>query len=243
MKAVLFSILILPCLSQATEYSCQTPDGGHESVEAQSHAEAVYMSKQRWSSSRRGGGGCSLGSPKDSFVTNSWFGNRKHLRPYLPPDIQFPTTTQTRKGEPRRKGDRGQTGFSCDSTGGFLPDNSTDVGGCSELESATMGKWKLRVAKHDLGHPDSSDSDISLWRQSGANWQFWVRVTPHAVKQISPEARQYAKRRGFDAQGASGGPAAVNPDAGKNGTAGSPTDVVQEQIKKGIGDLLKGLGR
>lgn len=214
----IYSIIVLalvPCISEAAEYACRSPSGW-ESVQASSQAEASHTAKQRWSRI----GGCALGSPNDAFVTDPTFANRKHLRPFLPPDIRYSDTSG--------RGNKGESSgsFLCDSTGGFLPDNSTDKGGCSELESASMGKWKMRTSTQQRDH-------LILWRRSGANWQFWVHLNPSAVIQASPEARDYAQGRGFSVQETS---------VGSPTSSATPTDVVKEKIQKGVVDLLKGLG-
>ncbi len=222
MKLALLTILLVPSMSHAAEYACNGANGW-EAIEASSQAEALHTANARWPRN----GGCVLGSPKDSFAINAWFSHRQHLRPYLPIDIKQIQTTNTRR---KGVGTSDNTSFLCDSTGAFLPDSSTDKGYCSELESKSMGKWKLRVA-------EKSDSDIWLWRKSAANWQFWAHVTPAAAIEVSPEARDYAKGRGFTAQEAS-----ISSTPGRSQPT-KPADAVQDMVKRGVGDLLKGLGK
>ena len=220
MKLVLLAIALIPSISHAAEYACNGANGW-EAIEASSQAEALHTANARWARN----GGCVLGSPNDSFAIDAWFSHRQHLRPYLPADIKQIQNTNRRKAAAPTN-----TSFLCDSSGGFLPDSSADKGYCSELDSKSMGKWKIRVA-------EKSDSDIWLWRKSAADWRFWAHVTPAAPVEVSSEAREYAKGRGFATQ------EAFSSSTPNRSQPIKPADAVQDAVKRGVGDLLKGLGK
>jgi hypothetical protein len=234
----LLMLLLVPGLSQAAEYACKLATGW-ESVQAGSAEEAKHIASQRWSRNW----GCVAGSPKDSFVTDGFFASNMELRPYLPMDIHFPEKPrQTMKKSPGAPTDR----FACDSTGGFLPDNSNDTGWCRELDSASMGKWKLRGGGGATGSGTGAGpaKEYMLWRQINGGWQFWVRVElSGAAMKITPEARHYAESRGFtvhEAGIASTASSVVPQSIGGRTTA--PADVVQGGIQKGA-NFLKGLSK
>lgn len=227
MKLLLFVIFLVPCVSNAAEYACNGANGW-ESVEASSKAEALSIANQRWPRN----GGCVAGNAKDSFAVNPWFKNRQHLRPYLPSDIKLETDVVHRRET--RKGVNNSTGFECDSTGAFLPDNSNDKGTCSTLQSASMGKWKMRIASR-------TDSDIHLWRMSGTSAKFWAHLRPSAPAELSQEAREYAKGRGLEGDQASGMDSSSPQRTLENRGTSNPADVVRDKVKSGISDIFKGL--
>ena len=215
MKIILLAIALIPSTSHAAEYACNGT-GGWQAIEATSQAEALHIANARWPRH----GGCVLGRPNDAFAIDPWFSHRQHLRPYLPADIRQMQNTNSRLA-----GARTSRSSLCDSNGGFLPDNSTDRGYCSEFDSKSMGKWKIRVA-------EKSDSDIWIWRKSEADSRFWAHVTPAAPVEVSAEAREYAKGRGFATQ------EAVSTSTPNRSQPINPAEAVQDVVKREVGDLI-----
>lgn len=189
MKHLLLLTLLAPGLCWATGYHCKGPNGW-EAFKAGSFEEARYLSQSKWHQTVP----CISGDPSDSFDVDAFFSTRQHLRPFLPKDIRRPPAPQHDRGRAPQKGAVDLSSFRCGVDGNFTPDGSSDQSRCSLFESASMGKWKVRSTS-------LSQDDFSIWRLPNGDLhgpaKFWVHVAPGGVSQVSKEALDYARGRGF----------------------------------------------
>lgn len=224
---VVATVLAWPMVVVANQFICYGGSPGPLNIEASSMAEAQYKAEQMREPRHKLAIRCSPAASADVFVGDIRFKNNSQLRPYLPFDL-------------KATGKR----ITCDASGGFLPDGESNAGSCEEFSSASTGTaWKVRspFCQGTRGgcSPGPSGMMTEVWKKTGQAWKEWVEwewATGYPLRMESPEARSYAT-----AHGAS--PAAQR-DSGVPANVGSPaSNRPEDLVKKGVTDLLKGLGR
>lgn len=238
---VIASLLFLTAIdAHADQYSCSANRKGYARpyyvVEAASKSEAIYKLREQHPSLTNMGSSCinvsaevRVNKSDDIFVRDERLRSQGLLRPYLPTDLK-------RTSKPQ---------FTCDATGGFLPDGSLDRGVCFELSSpSTRATYKVRI--FSPGHADGLTSQV--WKRDGGGWKQWVEFhqTNHQInlKSASADAKKYAAAHGAAQRKA---PTATQPDVtNPTDTAASPQSAesqLEDVVKKGIGNLFKGFGQ
>lgn len=221
---VIGTTLAMPLTVAARVFNCT---GLSVPIEASSESEALYKAEQMRGGRMVKAPRCWGGESEDVFVRDIRFKNNSQLRPYLPPDL-------------RSTGKR----ITCDASGGFLPDGESNAGSCEEFLSASTGTaWKVRApfCQGTRGgcSPGPAGMMTKVWKKTGQTWKEWVEwewATGYPLRTESPEARRYAAANGA-------GPSAQT-NRGVPATAGTPASNRSEDlVKKGVTDLLKGLGR
>lgn len=232
------SLLFLTAIdARADQYSCSANRKGYARpyyvVEAASKSEAVYKLREQHPSLTNMGSSCinvsaevRVNKSDDIFVRDERLRSQGLLRPYLPTDLK-------RTSKPQ---------FTCDATGGFLPDGSLDRGECYELISpSTRATYKVRIFSPGLG--DGLTSQV--WKRDGGGWKLWVEFhqTNHQInlKSASADAKKYAAAHGAAQRDAP----TTQQDATTDTSAPPPSaeSQVEDVVKKGIGNLFKGFGR
>ena len=239
------SLLFLTAIdARADQYSCSISQKGFgpnvHVVEATSKAEAQYKTREQNPSYdyRQYHVHCLNKSAEDRvnksadiFVRDERLRSQGQLRPYLPTDLK-------RTSKPQ---------FTCDATGGFLPDGSPDRGECYELSSpSTSATYKVRISSPGLA--DGLTSQV--WKRDGGGWKLWVEFhqTNHQInlKSASADAKKYAATRGATQQNVTQN-GATQQDATSTVDTSAPAPSAESQVedvvKKGIGNLFKGFGR
>lgn len=226
-------ILIVPTSALGSQYECGAKGMRNPVVvEASSTSEAQYRAAERSGTNERAihirCRNLSVDNSPDIFVRDIRFRSRMQLRPYLPADLK----------------ESGKPMFSCDSTGGFLPDNSKDHGNCFEFRSpSTQVSYKVRLTG------DIYNQTSQVWKRENGAWVSWVAFQNVNLISASPAAQRYAASHSTpptnqSSQSQQSTTTKAETTLPETTSTTPPTDTsLESAVKKSMGDLLKGFGR